>query len=195
MIASAQSFSLLVAIGFGTSALACSPSDDGGAGTDNTGGATAGGTGGSGDGSGGTGTGGGDSSGGGSMSTGGTGNDGTGGGSGSGLAFECPAGLVGQQPTLPANAGTPIDAPAVMGENRFLEGPVWDGTHLYVSQLRDYGGPAPARILRLEGNAFVEFIPDERAGTNGLAIRGDGKLVGASSLVGDELDERVPFEA
>lgn len=185
MITTSRLPSILVACALGGALVACGAGDDGPSGTNDgaTGGTPGGGgTDGADGGTGGTSSGGTVSSGGSSTGTGGSGG-GTGTGGGNGTAFECPAGFEGQTPTLPANAGTPIEAPAVTGENRFLEGPVWDGSYLYVSQLRDYGGPAPARILRLEGGSLVEFIADEHAGTNGLAIRGDGKLVGASQRV------------
>jgi gluconolactonase len=61
-----------------------------------------------------------------------------------------------------------------------LEGAVWANDTIYVSQLRDWGDPAPGRILRLEGTSLVEVVSDANAGSNGLALRADGKLIVAS---------------
>lgn len=107
------------------------------------------------------------------------------GGSGNSASSVCPSGYEGKTPTLPATPSwTQITAPSVEDQNRFLEGPVWDGTHLYVSHIRDWGDPtAPARILRLEGNSLVEFVKDDLAGTNGLALYNDGRIIAASQRV------------
>lgn len=108
----------------------------------------------------------------------GSGGDGTGGG-GSGNPWTCPSGLEGMTPTLTGLSVADVaTAPALGGDNSFLEGPVWiDGT-LYVSQIRDYGDQPPARVLKLDGSTLSEFIPN--SGSNGLAVNGAGQLVAAS---------------
>ena len=96
-------------------------------------------------------------------------------------AFTCPAGLEGETPALSGKTLTLVaNQPTVAGENRFLEGPVWLNGNLYVSQLRDWGNPAPARILKLTGTQFTQVQADNVAGTNGLALRADGKIIAAS---------------
>jgi gluconolactonase len=108
----------------------------------------------------------------------GTGGAGTGGG-GNPSGFTCPATTAGATPTLGAGATLLATSPNMGGEaSVFIEGPVWANGALYVSQIRQYGPPPPARILKLNGTNLEEFIAD--AGTNGLAVRADGKLVAAS---------------
>ncbi len=146
-------------------------------------------------GAGGSATGGGSNSGGESSGTGAAaatgGNSGTGasaatgggsatGGGGNTPAFTCPSGLSGMTPTVAGKTPTiAATAPDMGGEAQvFLEGPVWIGGSLYVSQIRKWGDQPPARIMKLNGGNLEEFIAD--TGTNGLALRGDGALVAAS---------------
>lgn len=185
----------------GAPLVACGGEDDGGSGSNNPGN----GTGGS-DGSttgGAPGTGGAPAGTGGDLAnTGGTlngtgGEDGTGTGGNPGndaRAYVCPNTFAGSTPTLP-NGTAPVIATA-SGDSRFLEGPVWDGSALYVSHIQQWGNPVPARVLKLNGSTLAEFIPDNRAGTNGLIVRGDGKLVGASHRVNGLLviDPAAPQE-
>lgn len=154
-----------------------SPSGDGG--TPGAGGGDDGGSGGDGspsDGGSSPGTGGNENGGGGTNGSGGSGNS---------ASSVCPSGYEGMTPTIPASPmWSQVTAPSVAGQNWFLEGPVWDGTHLYVSHIRDWGDPTPpARILRLDGDSLVEFIKDDLAGTNGLALYNDGRLLAASHRV------------
>lgn len=120
---------------------------------------------------------------------------GTGGVAGGAGTWRCPSG-----PFPSANAPVPGGATAtrVMGVpptvgadgafnnngNDFtnIEGPVWVGDALYVSELTGANIP-PARILKItEGDAVSVAISD--SGTNGLAIDPLGNLVGASHGVG-----------
>lgn len=170
---------LLAALAFPLG-LACSSEGDGGDDSTDGSGGTSDGSGGTGTGSGGasTGSGGGNASGGNGNGSGGDTN-GSGGTNGGGAAFVCPEGS--SSLVLDLNGKTAerlATAPNFNNGNSFLEGPVWIDGALYVSQLRDYGPLNPARILRLDGTSLTEFIAD--SGTNGLAVRGDGKIVAAS---------------
>lgn len=164
---------------------ACAPEgetgkDNGGGATTATGGATTG-VGGAGTGAtvgaGGTGSGG-------IVGAGGTGSGGivgaggAGTGGGSQAAFTCPAGITGTPDLTGKTVGEVATAPSIGGDAQvFLEGPVWVNGALYVSHIRKWGDQPPANILKLNGTTLEEFIPD--AGSNGLALRADGKIVAA----------------
>jgi gluconolactonase len=92
-------------------------------------------------------------------------------------------------PTLPANAGTAIaGVPPAGGDPENLEGPVWIGGWLYLSEIARYpngprDNPQPGRIIRYQpGGTATLFLAD--VGTNGLAVNGAGDLVAASQKVG-----------
>jgi gluconolactonase len=71
-----------------------------------------------------------------------------------------------------------------------IEGPVWLGDSLYVSQILGGTPPPPSRILKIvPGSAATVFATND--GTNGLAILPDGDLVGAIHLDGSVC--RVPL--
>jgi gluconolactonase len=62
-----------------------------------------------------------------------------------------------------------------------IEGPVWLGDALYVSQIGGGAPPPPSRLLKVvPGSPATVVAPN--AGTNGLAILPNGDLVGAASL-------------
>ncbi|MBX2814269.1 MAG: SMP-30/gluconolactonase/LRE family protein [Myxococcales bacterium] len=65
-----------------------------------------------------------------------------------------------------------------------LEGPVWVGDHLLVSQINGNAAPPPARILSyVPGtNTLTEVLAN--SGSNGLQLNPDGKLVGALHSTG-----------
>ncbi len=72
---------------------------------------------------------------------------------------------------------TPVPKPPA--DNWFLEGPVWIGGALYMSQIREYGAPAPAHMLKYTPGGSVEMVvPD--SGTNGLAVNAAGLIVATS---------------
>jgi len=80
-------------------------------------------------------------------------------------------------------AGVPVQ-PA-KGQN--IEGPVWIGDSLYLSEITFQDGLDPARILKhTPGKGTTVFLdavsggdPGENAGTNGLALDDDGHLLAA----------------
>lgn len=133
-------------------------------------------------------------SGGTSPSGGAGGTDGSG-GAGNTL-FKCPDGSSAMSPTLGAAQAAPGSLPAMPGNwNSILEGPVWREGKLYLSQMRDYGPLNPSRLLSYDGGSFTEIIPIvvdpqnsqtiiSHAGTNGLAVAGDGRLFSANHAVG-----------
>lgn len=137
--------------------------------------------------------------GGGGESAGGSPSGGTSGGTGGspgGNRFACPAGSESLTPTLGAATIAPGTLPAMPSSwNSIVEGPVWREGKLYFSQMRDYGPLNPSRLMVYDGTTFSELIPIvvdsqdpqtilSHAGTNGLALGVDGKLYGASHLVG-----------
>jgi gluconolactonase len=59
-----------------------------------------------------------------------------------------------------------------------IEGAVWIGDALYVSEISSQGSPPPARILKIAASGTVTVaVPN--SGTNGLAVNGAGELFGA----------------
>src|SRR5262252_5627768 len=147
-----------------------------------------GGTGAGGRGGGAAGTGGGGSSGRGGA------NGGTGGGTGGSSAlYKCPAGpFTAPNPsniTLTKVTGVPpFDSFNNNGNNfGIIEGPVWFGDALYVSEIGGGNNPPPSRILRVPttGSPSVAYASYAmNPGTNGLAIDTMGRLIGASHGVG-----------
>lgn len=119
--------------------------------------------------------------------SGGAGSGGTGSGGGSNVVFTCPSGSESMTPNL---SGTPEPLPGTFpppaGDDAnamsIIEGPVWiDGT-LFLSQIRNYGPPNPAQILKHNGTGYELWMPDSL--TNGIALRGDGMILAASHGVG-----------
>jgi gluconolactonase len=166
----------------------------GGSGVAGTGiaGAAAGGSGGGGTGGGGRGgtSGGvaGTSGGGGAAGRGGTGGS-AGGTGGSATRYTCPSGsFTTPNPstiTLTKVAGVPpFDAFNNNGNNfGNIEGTVWFGDALYVSELASGNGAVPARILRVPTTGAVS-IAHPTSGSNGLAIDLMGRLIGACHTAG-----------
>jgi len=167
----------LTAFAFVSLVLACGASP-GGADGSSTGGATGGtGVGGTAAGSGGAASGG----------TGaGSGGDATG-GSGAGAAYVCPPASDALVLDLTNLNVEPIaDVPAIVNNGGFLEGPVWVGGALYLSQLSFENTTPyknPSKILKYTpGSGFEPLIGD--SGSNGLAVNGAGQLVSANHKVG-----------
>ncbi len=106
------------------------------------------------------------------------------GGNPSVLAFVCPAGSDAMTvDDISTKTPQSVTVPIPPADGWFLEGPVWIGTALFVSQIREYGVPQPSHILKYTpGGAFETFIAD--AGTNGLAVDGARRLVGANHAIG-----------
>jgi gluconolactonase len=75
-----------------------------------------------------------------------------------------------------------------------IEGPVWLGETLYVSQITGGTPPPPSRLLKMvPGSAATVVAPN--AGTNGLAILPNGDLVGAVSLPSGGSVSRIPLSS
>ncbi len=73
-----------------------------------------------------------------------------------------------------------------------VEGPVWLGDALYVSQIAGGIPPPPSRLLKIvPGSAATVVAPN--LGTNGLAILPSGDLVGAVSLPSAGAISRIPL--
>jgi len=159
------------------------------------GGATAG-TGGGSAGTGGTsiaGTSGGAGHGGSGGGTGGTGGTATGGSGGGSARWTCPSGtFTTPSPssiTLTKVAGVPPFDSFNNNGNNFgnIEGPVWFGDALYVSEIGGGNNPPPSRILKVPttGSPSVAYASSgANPGTNGMAIDEMGRLIGASHGVG-----------
>lgn len=178
----------------------------GGSGTPGSGGSVATGAGGSTRGTGGsgnpaggaTGTGG-AATGSGGAATGAGGATGSGGATGTGGAasalWRCPAGTFTPLANTSALATPQRLAGAPPADNyaqgfSIIEGPVWLGDALYVSQILGGTPPPPSRILKIvPGSPATVFASND--GTNGLAILPDGDLVGAIHIDGSVC--RVPI--
>jgi gluconolactonase len=155
-------------------------SGSGGAAGSSSGGSASGGSSGSSSGAGGSTAGG---SGGGAGGTGGGagGSGGAAGGSGS-MGFTCPAGPF-EKPAF----GTPVRVEGVPPADDFnnnnnnftnIEGVVWVGDAVYVSEIGGGNNPPPSRILKVTADGQVSIaVPN--SGTNGLAINAAGELFGA----------------
>jgi gluconolactonase len=105
------------------------------------------------------------------------------------LAWSCPAGPFGK-PIPDGAVVTHLDNALPSDEfNHFgtlsanVEGPVWRGGSLYISEFGDGPNPPPTRVLQVTGDA-PGVVFDATAGTNGLAVDRAGVLHGASHKVG-----------
>ena len=117
----------------------------------------------------------------------GAGTAGSGGSGGSGTqGFTCPAGAV----DAPKLTGlTPMRVVGVPPADDFnnnnndttnIEGPVWVGDALYVSEINfTKPNPPPARVLKITASGQVSIAIAADSGTNGLAINPAGELFGA----------------
>jgi len=115
----------------------------------------------------------------------------TGGGS-TGNRYTCPTVAAGTNP-LPSNttptviSGVPPTDSFNNNNNDFkiLEGPVWYQDAIYFSEIKNGTAPPPARVLKVTSAGAVSVaIPPANAGTNGLALDQNGKLVGANHTLG-----------
>jgi gluconolactonase len=165
----------------------------GGGGATGAAGQNGGGSGGSG-GSGVAGAGGGQSggsAGGGGGAGGQAGGGGVGGAGGGGAAWTCPSGpfnniQIPDGATATRIAGAPpSDDFNNMGNNfTNVEGPVWIGDALYVSEFAGSPTPPASRIIKITGGDVVSVGVPPDTGSNGLAVDGSGRLVSANHKVG-----------
>lgn len=96
--------------------------------------------------------------------------------------FTCPAGVA-EKPMF----GTPVRVEGVPPADDFnnnnnnftnLEGDVWIGDALYLSEIGGGNNPPPSRILKVTADGKVSVaVPN--SGTNGLAVNAAGELLGA----------------
>jgi gluconolactonase len=113
---------------------------------------------------------------------------GSGGGGNDGPAI-CPQGAFGSplpsSPSVQRVAGVPpVDAfNEDNGAFGIIEGPVWTGDALYLSEIGPGSNPPPSRILKVTPSGAVTVARSD-AGTNGLAADAAGQLYGASHRVG-----------
>jgi gluconolactonase len=132
---------------------------------------------------------------------------GTGGGGGGpvGQAWKCPPGNY-QSPTvagLIAKKVANVPPADSFGQGfAILEGPVWIGDALYLSQIASNSKPPPARLLKLVPATSTLTIAAADFGSNGLAVDGNGALVGGVHKDGSvsrfslaTLDQPVPLAA
>ena len=123
----------------------------------------------------------------------GTGGSGTGGGSTGFTPYVCPTGVT--SPTsFPAgstamriNGVPPSDSFNNNGNNfENIEGAVWIGNALYVSEFGSTQKPPPSRILKIDANDTVSiaFPSISDTGSNGLAVDKDGNIVAANHGIG-----------
>ena len=126
------------------------------------------------------------SSGSGQTGTAGAGSAGTSGGA----AYKCPAGPF-TNPTpsslTPTRVAGVPNADTTVNQDGYgfstIEGPVWIGDALYVSEIAGTGTVPPSRIFKIAADGTVSVaIPD--AGSNGLAVDSRGNLVSANHKVG-----------
>jgi gluconolactonase len=98
--------------------------------------------------------------------------------------YVCPPGPFGDPLPSPATptrlAGVPPSDAFNMQNNTFgiLEGPVWIGDSLYVSEIGQGSAPPPSRILKVTATGAVSIAVAD-SGSNGLAVDVNGNLVGA----------------
>ncbi|HET7541001.1 MAG TPA: SMP-30/gluconolactonase/LRE family protein [Polyangiaceae bacterium] len=114
-------------------------------------------------------------------SSGGSGNAGGSGGAGGGsAAYKCPAGPFTFTP--PSGMASKVaGAPPSDSFNKDawtnVEGPVWIGDALYFSEMTNSNMRPPSRILKIASGTVSVFAAD--AGSNGLAVDGNGNLIAA----------------
>ncbi len=100
-------------------------------------------------------------------------------------AWSCPAGPFGNP--IPAGGATPVRVAGVPPSDAFnmnngtfgiVEGPVWIGDALYVSEIGTGASPPPSRVLKITPAGAVT-VAIANSGTNGLAVDKSGTLYGA----------------
>jgi gluconolactonase len=113
---------------------------------------------------------------------GGAGGSSGGSGGGSPQSFQCPATvdaakLTGLVPMRVQGVPPADDFNGNNSDGTNLEGPVWLGDALYVSEIAfTKGTPPPARVLKVTADGKVTVVVPPDAGTNGLAIGPQGEL-------------------
>lgn len=123
---------------------------------------------------------------GGSSAGAGAGSGGSAGTGGGAQAFSCPAGAV-EAPKLTGLTPTRVEGvpPADAFNNNNadgtnIEGPVWIGDALYVSEIAfTKGNPPPSRVLKITAAGQVSIAIPSDSGSNGLATNPQGELFGA----------------
>lgn len=116
----------------------------------------------------------------------------------SGMGFQCPAGPF--SAPLPANATAvrveglpPSDAFNNMGNTRTnVEGPVWIGDKLYVSEFEFQPAPS-SRILALDPVSGTVSVALASTGSNGLAVDMSGALIATDHKQGAVVRMRFPL--
>lgn len=113
----------------------------------------------------------------------------------------CPGGtvLVASGSPVPAGATTrriaSVPPKDVFNDNGndfgIIEGVVWAGDALYLSEIASGANPPPARILKVVLPDVVSIV-STTAGTNGLILNGRGGLLGASHSAGGIIDITLP---
>jgi gluconolactonase len=136
--------------------------------------------------------------------TGAAGTTGAGGAAGTGSGFTpyvCPTGMT--SPTsFPAGstatriAGAPPSDAFNNNGNDFtnVEGPVWIGNALYVSEFGSQTKPPPSRIIKIDASdtVTVAFPSIADTGSNGLAVDKNGNIVSANHGVGGIVEFTLP---
>lgn len=109
--------------------------------------------------------------------------------SGGVTGWQCPPGPFGAP--LPAGA-TPARMAGIPPADAFnqngnafgiVEGPVWSGDALYVSEIGSGNAPPPSRILEITSMGTVTVL-NATAGTNGLAVDAAGRVWAANHATG-----------
>lgn len=108
------------------------------------------------------------------------------GGGGASQAFSCPASveaakLTGLTATRVAGVPPADDFNNNNNDATNIEGPVWAGGALYVSEIAftKQPNPPPSRVLKITADGQVSVAIAADSGTNGLAINAQGDLFGA----------------
>ncbi len=99
--------------------------------------------------------------------------------------FECPAGaaeapkLTGLTPLRVVGVPPADDFNNNNNDSTNIEGAVWIGDALYVSEINSgKGSPPPSRILKITADDKVSIAVPPDAGSNGLAVNAAGELFG-----------------
>jgi gluconolactonase len=106
-------------------------------------------------------------------------------GGASGKGFTCPAGpfdkpVLTVTPTRVEGVPPPDDFNNNGADNTNIEGPVWVGDALYLSEIAfTKPNPPPSRVLKITADGKVSIAIAADSGTNGLAINAAGDLFGA----------------
>jgi len=132
------------------------------------------------------------------MGTGGAGAGGMTGAGGGAAPFTCPAGpFTGAIPngsTATRIAGAPPNDTFSNNGNDFMnvEGPVWIGDSLYVSEMKGSPNPPQTRIIQITAADVVTVAVPPDSGSNGMAVDAAGNLVTANHGVGGIVTFSLP---